>query len=143
MAPVTSSFMPPQESEFFGTTIVQTVLQETVPKKKEPQWTPGTVYSLETGDFWCGTSRVSCTALSGRQTFENDERSNCAKGLSFAQTQPSPRAVRVFFPCSTCVCLQLHVDILLRDIKGSKGKLPRKACGGSWRVVSELKLFAD
>ena len=64
-------------------------------------------------------------------------------GLSFAQTQPSLRAVRVFFLCSTCVCLQLHVDILLRDIKGSKGKLPRKACGGSWRVVSELKVFAD
>ena len=64
-------------------------------------------------------------------------------GLSFAQTQPCPRAVCVFFPCSTCVCLQLHVDILLRDIKGSRGKLRRKAYGGSRRVVSELKLFAD
>ena len=64
-------------------------------------------------------------------------------GLSFAQTQPSPRSVCVFFPCSTCVCLQLHVDILLRDIQGCRGKLRRKAYRGSWRVVSELKLFAD
>ena len=87
-------------------------------------------------------SRFLTLVLKGRTTFEIDESSNCGKKNLRSNTQPSPRSVCVFFPCSTCVCLQLHVDILLRDIQGCRGKLRPKAYRGSWRVVSELKLFA-
>lgn len=33
---------------------------------------------------------------------------------------------RVFFACHTAVCLQLHVDIILKDIKGFSGNLQQK-----------------
>ena len=112
------------------------------PEKKRPVMDDCTLCRLQTCHIGVARSRFLTPVLKGRTTFEIDESSNCAKKNLRSNTQPSPRSVCVFFPCSTCVCLQLHVDILLRDIQGCRGKLRPKAYRGSWRVVPELKLFA-
>ena len=135
--------MPPVDSDFSTPSFFGLFYKKQSPEKKRPVMDDCTVCCLQRCHIGAWRSRFLTAVLKGRTTFEIDESSNCAKNNLRSNTQPSPRSVCVFFPCSTCVCLQLHVDILLRDIKGSRGKLRPKAYRGSWRVVSELKLFTD